>query len=397
LLVAVGQIIMLPGFSKQRFYLLRALINCFSSLILRSTSNCILTDSRYWKDPGAFHAYILTGNTGRFLAVWSTFTTAVFAYLGTELVGVTCGEAANPRKVIPRAIKLTFYRILLFYIVLIFFLGMIVPYDSQLLLDANKRSNSAKASPFVVAIIISGIPVLPGLFNACVLIFVFSAANSDLYIASRTLFGLADSGNAPKIFAKTDKRGVPWVALVASSLFCLLAYLGVNNDSYTIFGYFVNMVTMFGLLTWISILISHISFVRARRAQNIPNSALAYVAPLGVAGSYGALAFSILICIFKGFPLFCYKLTAAKGTVPVFDTKTFVTTYLAVPMYFIMFFGHKFLTKSQFIKPEDCDLLSGKDKIDREEEEYMAYQLEKKGGPETKMERIYRLTLGWAF
>ncbi len=41
---------------------------------------------------------IQAGSAGKFLAVWSTFTTAVFAYLGTELVGVTVGECANPRK-----------------------------------------------------------------------------------------------------------------------------------------------------------------------------------------------------------------------------------------------------------------------------------------------------------
>lgn len=355
------------------------------------------TGFQYWKNPGAFHEYILKGNAGRFLALWSTFTTAVFAYLGTELVGVTVGEAANPRKVIPRAIKLTFYRILLFYVVLVFLLGMLVPYNDPLLLDANKKSNSAKASPFVVAIIIAGIPVLPGLFNACILIFIFSACNSDLYIASRTLFGLADAGKAPRVFSKTDRRGVPIVALGTSGLFCLLAYLGVNTDSYTVFGYFVNLVTMFGLLTWISILITHVCFVRARKAQGIPNSALAYHAPLGAGGSIGAIIFSCLIAFFKGFPLFCFKATAAKGTTPVFDWRTFITTYLSLPLFFAMFFGHMFVTKSKWVEPEFCDLFGGKQKIDDEEAEYLARELERKGAPETRWERIYRLTLGWAF
>lgn len=355
------------------------------------------TGFQYWNNPGAFHEYILKGAGGRFLAIWSTLTTAVFAYLGTELVGVTVGEAANPRKVIPRAIKLTFYRILLFYVVLVFLLGMIVPYNSKLLLDANKKSNNASASPFVVAIQISGIKVLPGILNACILIFVLSAANSDLYIASRTLFGLAHEGKAPKIFKYTDNRGVPVFALALSVAFCLLAFLGVNTDSYTVFGYFVNLVTMFGLLTWISILISHIGFVRARKAQGIPDSALAYKSPLGIPGSIGALIFCVLIAFFKGFPLFCYKVTATKGTKPEFDTRTFVTTYLGIPLYIIMFFGHKFYTKSKLIKPEDCDLYSGKKRIDDEEAEFLAQQLEKKGTPETKLERVYRLTLGWAF
>ncbi|TEY71385.1 hypothetical protein BOTCAL_0094g00290 [Botryotinia calthae] len=356
------------------------------------------TGFKYWKDPGSFHEYILSGNSGRFLAVWSTFTTAVFAFLGTELVGVTVGEAANPRKVIPKAIKLTFYRILLFYVVLVFFLGMLVPYNSPLLLDSNKKTNSASASPFVVAIKISGIQFLPAIFNACILIFVFSAANSDLYIASRTLYGLAAEGKAFKIFKRTDSRGVPIYALGLSTAFCLLAFLGVNTASYTVFGYFVNLVTMFGLLTWISILISHIYFVRARRAQGVQNTEMAYVAPLGIYGSYGALAFCILIAIFKGFALFCYKKTAKAGTKPVFDHSTFITTYLGIPLYFIMFFGYKYTMKTKILRPEEADLFSGKARIDAEEQEYLAQEAARKGSnQETKGERIYRLTLGWAF
>ncbi|TVY60661.1 Dicarboxylic amino acid permease [Lachnellula suecica] len=393
-------------FGEFEFYLSSIKVLVILGLIILSVilaagggPNGVATGFTYWKNPGAFHTYILTGSAGRFLAVWSTFTTAVFAYLGTELVGVTVGEAANPRRVIPRAIKLTFYRILLFYVVLIFLLGMLVPYNDATLKKAISGSNTstASASPFVVAIQLSGIKVLPGFFNACVLIFVFSAANSDLYIASRTLYGLAHEKKAPRIFTKTDSRGVPIYALAISVLFCFLAFLGVNTSSYTVFGYFVNLVTIFGLLTWISILISHIYFVKARKAQNIGDDQMAYVAPLGIYGSYGALVFSCLIAFFKGFALFCYKITATKGTTPVFDWRTFITTYLGIPIYLIMIFGYKFIMKTHTIKPEEADLYTGKARIDAEEAEFLANEAAKKGGPETTGERIYRLTLGWAF
>lgn len=141
---------------------------------------------RYWHHPGAFKPYAdahgVSIPAAQFIAFWSCLTTAVFAYLGMELVGVTVGEAQNPRKVIPRAIKLTFYRILLFYVVLVFLLGMILPYDDKLLIAATGEATSAAASPFVVAIQISGIKVLPALLNACILVFVFSAANSGMFI-----------------------------------------------------------------------------------------------------------------------------------------------------------------------------------------------------------------------
>ena len=120
--------------------------------------------------------------------------TATFAYLSTEFIGVTVGEAQNPRKTIPRAARLIFYRILFFYVLSVFFLGMLVPYNSKELAFATTQSTSAAASPFVVAIVLAGIKVLPGILNACILIFVFSAAISDLYISSRTLYGLAQNG-----------------------------------------------------------------------------------------------------------------------------------------------------------------------------------------------------------
>jgi amino acid transporter len=136
---------------------------------------------KYWNNPGAFATYIVGGAAGRFLAVWSTFTTAVFAFLGTELVGVTVGECSNPSKVIPRAIRLTFYRILFFYVILVLLLGMIIPYNNPSLVASTSKGTSAAASPFVVAIQFSGIQTLPAIFNACVLVFVFSAANSGRF------------------------------------------------------------------------------------------------------------------------------------------------------------------------------------------------------------------------
>jgi amino acid transporter len=163
---------------------------------------------RYWKDPGAFKPYpgIKDQNKAKFVAFWSVMVTAVFAYLGTELIGVTVGEAQNPRRTIPRAVKLTFYRILVFYVLSVFLLGMIIPYNSPALLFATTKSNSASASPFVAAIKVAGIKSLPGILNACVLLFIFSASNSDLYIATRTIYGIAHQGKAPHFLTKTDKR-----------------------------------------------------------------------------------------------------------------------------------------------------------------------------------------------
>ncbi|EMR67323.1 hypothetical protein MGN70_011542 [Eutypa lata] len=343
---------------------------------------------RFWREPGAF-AYFINEDepSGKFLAFWSTMVTATFAYLGTELVGVTVGEAQNPRKTVPRAIKLTFFRIVFFYCISIFLLGMCVPYNSEELVFATKASSGANASPFVVAIKLANINALDHVLNACILVFVFSASNSDLYIASRTLYGLASDGAAPRIFRRTDNRGVPLYALGTSAVFALLAFMNVSDDSKSVFTYFVNMVTIFGLMTWISILVTHIWFVRARKAQGLANSEMPYVAPLGIWGSYGALAVCILISLTKSFEVF------VKGR---WNTATFVTSYLGIPVYLVLIFGHKLYTRSKGVRPHECDFYTGKDIIDREEEAFLAAKAaaDAEKGPSAGS-KFYRRYVSW--
>jgi len=90
---------------------------------------------RYWRQPnGPMGSYLVDEVHNKQLAVflgfWSTLTTALFAYIGSELVAVTAGEAQNPRKTIPRAIKSTFFRIFVFYIGCVFAISLIVPSTS---------------------------------------------------------------------------------------------------------------------------------------------------------------------------------------------------------------------------------------------------------------------------
>ena len=317
---------------------------------------------------------------------------AVFAYSGTELIGVTVGEAQNPRRTIPKAIRLTFYRILFFYILSVLLLGMLVPYDSDQLAFANTKSNSAAASPYVVAIKLAGIEVLPGLLNGCICMFVFSAANSDLYIASRTIYGLASEGRAPDIFRRTNNRGLPYVALLVSAVFCLLAYMNVTDDSRTVFLYFTNLVTIFGLETWISILVTHIFFVKARKAQGIPDSAMPYVAPLGIWGSYISLVLCVIVAFTKNFNAFTH------GSYGAWDYKTFITGYLGIPLYLMLLFGYKFWTKCARVTAHDADFYTGKDIIDREEEEFLAAKAAKdRNTPRSKFGWFYKRFISWLF
>lgn len=86
---------------------------------------------------------------------------------------------------------------------------------------------------FRPGITLVGIKVLNHVLNAIILLFTISAANSDLYIGSRTLYGLAVEGKAPSIFTKVDKRGLPWVAVLVVSIFTTLTFLNVQSSSAT--------------------------------------------------------------------------------------------------------------------------------------------------------------------
>lgn len=131
--------------------------------------------------------------------------------------------------------------------------GLVVPYtDPRLLSDAS----DASASPFVIAIESAGIKVLPSLINAVLITVTISAAQADLFACSRTMYALALDGNAPKIFRKCNKQGVPIAAVGISALFGPLAYMGIGGSGAAAkaFGYLYDLSAVSILAAWVIIL-----------------------------------------------------------------------------------------------------------------------------------------------
>lgn len=110
---------------------------------------------RYWSIPGAFSEFLLQGPRGYFLGWWACMCQATFGYAGTEVVGMTFGEIPNPRKMVPRAVKQTFWRIACFYVLGVLVLGMSVPYTSERLVGATKVSTSAGKVLLVAAVFVA--------------------------------------------------------------------------------------------------------------------------------------------------------------------------------------------------------------------------------------------------
>ncbi|KAF5659399.1 hypothetical protein FCIRC_12541 [Fusarium circinatum] len=305
---------------------------------------------RYWQNPGAFAEYLLEGPTGRFLGFWACCCQACFGFTGTEVVGMTFGETPNPRKNVPRAVKQTFRRIACFYILGVLVLGMAVPYDNEQLIGATKQKTSGAASPFVVAVTLGGVPVFADIINGCLLVFTLSAASSDIYCASRSLYGLAKDGQAPRIFAKARENGNPIFAVGVTSLFICLGYMNASKSSSTVFGYFVSLVTVFAVLNWVAILISHIRFRQALKAQGIVAADLPYVGFLQPYGSYFSLFIALLVIVFNGYDAF----------IPHFKPEVFVLKYLGTVIFIFNVIWWKVSKKTTFWSSTDVDLSTGR-------------------------------------
>jgi yeast amino acid transporter len=158
---------------------------------------------------------------------------------------MAAGEAENPRKVLPRAYKAVFYRLTAFFMLGSLCVGILVPYDDAELTEAFSTGKpGAAASPYVVSMNRLRIQVLPHIVNAMVLGSAFSAGNSYVYCASRSLFGLALEGKAPKIFTRCTKNGVPIYCVGLVLLISLLSFLQVSNNAAVVLSWFVNLVSI---------------------------------------------------------------------------------------------------------------------------------------------------------
>ncbi|EIM81052.1 amino acid transporter [Stereum hirsutum FP-91666 SS1] len=303
---------------------------------------------RYWHNPGPLVQYDdIGGSLGRFLGMWSVLIGAGYAYLGTEILGMTAAEIQNPTKNIPKAIRGIWIRILIFYILGVFILGMIVPSDNNLL---TTSTGTAASSPWVIAIQLSGIKVLPHIANACFLTAAWSAGSSDLYTSSRAMYGLATIGQAPKIFARTNKYGTPIYAIGLSVALGFLAYMGVTGNSSTVFGYFSNMSTVSGMFNWFGICLTSIRFRQGLKAQGISHKNLPWYSPLQPYAAWWGLGWTFLIIVFADWSVFL------KGN---WDTASFITNYLPIPIFIILYFGYKFWYKTKIVSLEEMDFVTG--------------------------------------
>lgn len=298
----------------------------------------------YWRDPGPFVEYISTGNWGKFLGFWAVMTSAVYSFSGIESLAMAAAETENPRQNIPKACKRVFARIVLFYVLAIIIVGMLVSSKDPRL---TQDSGTAAQSPFVIAASDAGVTAIPSIVNAVVLTSAWSSSNQAILSGTRTLYGLALRGHAPKVFLRTTSWGIPWTCVLLQSVISLLGYMCVSNKALTVFFWFVNLTSAGVLVSWISILVNHIRLIRALNKQNLATSELPWHNSWTLYASYFGCGSCIVILFTGGFTVF------TKGN---WNASTFVSSYLDIPLVIFLYLGYKYWKKTKWVHSFDIPL-----------------------------------------
>ncbi|MDU0478337.1 amino acid permease [Staphylococcus chromogenes] len=207
----------------------------------------------------------------------SAFILVLFAFGGTEIIGVTASEAESPEKSIPKAVNTVPVRILVFYVLAIFVIVAINPW----------RSITGDESPFVQIFSTLGVNWAAGLLNVVVISAALSAINSDLFGAGRVITGMAKQNHAPAFMAKMS-RGVPVMTVVTLLLVMVVGVVLNYFIPESIFESIAALATFATIFVWLMILLAHVAF---RRSIGSEASTLKFPVPLWPLGQYFAIAF----------------------------------------------------------------------------------------------------------
>jgi AAT family amino acid transporter len=224
--------------------------------------------------------------------VWLAMSLTLTSYMGIEIIGVTAGEAHQPAKTIPRAMRTVTVRLILCYVLSIVVMLAMTPWD--------KMSSGLTGSPFVFAFRSAGIPYAAGIMNLVVIAAALSSANTNLYLTSRTLFSLSRDGYLPQALGRIGRNGVPYLALLLSTAgmlaAILLAIFAPSHAFLSLYG--IAVAGMF--FVWIVVLLAHLSFRkvlgRARIAAlpiHVPFSPYAQIAAVAAIAAIASSTFFV--------------------------------------------------------------------------------------------------------
>ncbi len=245
--------------------------------------------------------------------VLTTMLTVNFAFSGTELIGITAGEAKDPEKTLPKAIHTTLWRLVLFFIGSMVVMAALIPY----------KQAGVTQSPFVHVFQMMGIPYAADIMNFVVLTAIISAANSGLYASTRMLWSLGNEGTIPRIFAATNAHGTPVLAVIFSMLGGILSLLSSVYAAGTIYLVLVSISGLAVVIVWMAIAICQLNYRRRFLAAGHSVGELKYRTPW-----------------YPVVPWFAFLASLASCLLIWFDPSQRVALYWTVPFVALCYGGY---------------------------------------------------------
>lgn len=332
------------------------------------------------------------GARGRFLSVLIASVISLYSFIGTEILLIAGGELKSPRKLIPKSSKAIYWRILLFYLVGIFVIGLNIysgdprllryfssdntqSQDGQALIDTVIEANggttcnsklleyagfaNGNQSPWVIALQSAGLCGFSSAFNGFLVYFALSAGSSQLYASSRTLYYLSIQGKLPKVFGICNNHGVPYISVIFTGMFGALAYLTVNNNTARVFQIFLNLCSSFGLVVWGGMNLSFIRFFYGLklRPDIIGRNEIGYPyrSPFQPYLLYFGLFLSVFLIVSNGIVIFLGN----------WSVTSFFSSYGSVIVMIVCYLSYKILRRTKIHRLDQLDLDSGRREIDR--------------------------------
>ncbi|HBP40154.1 MAG: amino acid permease [Vreelandella alkaliphila] len=252
------------------------------------------------------------------LAIGTTLLAVMFAFSGTELIGIAAGEAVDPARNVPKAIRATLWRLILFFVGTIIVIAALLPQGQAGLSE----------SPFVAVFQRLGVPGAADIMNFVIITALLSAANSGLYASARMLWTLSDQGTLPKSLGRLNKRGIPMNALLLSMVGGLGALFSSVYAAETVYLVLVSISGLAVVVVWMAIALSQLNFRRQYLREGGRLKDLVYRTPC-----------------YPWVPLIAFAACLAACIGIAFDPQQRVALYFGVPFiglcYLVHFVRHR--------------------------------------------------------
>ncbi|MFH6565901.1 GABA permease [Pseudomonas kulmbachensis] len=190
-------------------------------------------------------------------AVLAAMLTTMFSFMGTEIVTIAAAESKDPSKQITKATNSVIWRIGLFYLVSIFIVVALVPWNDPAL---------AQFGSYQTVLDRMGIPSAKLIVDIVVLIAVTSCLNSALYTSSRMLYSLSKRGDAPAAAKRTNASGTPYWAVMMSTGAAFVAVFANYVAPAAVFEFLLASSGAIALLVYLVIAVSQLRMRQKRMA-----------------------------------------------------------------------------------------------------------------------------------